>query len=465
MPIARSAVGLHALWPGPAAAAGESDPVTFALDATGSGTRYDVHNDTDMDAVPFGTLVAGDVVNIYYSGGTPYTKKLMLRGQGTQANPIILNGVTDASGHRPKLNFAGAQTAQGCTGFSTVQANAEALGGIVIIRGLADDYGTYKPKWIKTLNLECYGANANSAYISRVGDPVNYTGGPAGIRFQPSADCLVENCVVTDNADGIFAMAKDGLYSQACERLTLRKNQVYGCGVVDSFSRHGCYIQCANPLIEGNYFGQLRPGALGASYKSRANSEVFRNNLVISSLIAIDQVESSDQEIDGISTLSDYGLDYVYGNVIINDTTLPDAAGAGAPVHYGGDNYGGDDDVSPLVVPDEPYRFRLHFWNNTYITNTPSAERVFRLMLVATEAIVWNNTIKMLGGGAYTWLQWCGQLTKFDNTVTGSAADARADANPARYTITNTGSPPSLPSFPTPEAPLHPFAAAWLANY
>ena len=102
--------------PGSASADVPSDPVTFARSASGAGTRYDVRNDTDMDNVPWGALGAGDVVNIYWKA-TPYTRKWGMGRNadrlGTESNPIVINGVTDASGLRPQFNWNGCRTATG----------------------------------------------------------------------------------------------------------------------------------------------------------------------------------------------------------------------------------------------------------------------------------------------------------------------------------------------------------------
>jgi hypothetical protein len=90
-----------------------SDPVTSAV--VGSHQTYNVgpgQTFAEPDSVPWGALVAGDVVNIFYRE-TPYRWKIGLRGQGTAQNPIVINGVTDSVGHRPQFDFNGARTASG----------------------------------------------------------------------------------------------------------------------------------------------------------------------------------------------------------------------------------------------------------------------------------------------------------------------------------------------------------------
>ena len=58
--------------------------VTTAVDATGTGTRYDIgggnNYGTDLADVPWGSLQAGDAVNIYYRA-TPYREKIPISAQ------------------------------------------------------------------------------------------------------------------------------------------------------------------------------------------------------------------------------------------------------------------------------------------------------------------------------------------------------------------------------------------------
>src|SRR5436190_17554158 len=317
----------------------------------------------EPDTVPWGSLIAGDVVNIYHRA-TPYAWKIGLRGQGTQANPIVLNGVTDANGNRPVFQFAGSRTASGSNPggagnvFSGLPEYGESLGGIVIKRGPNDDYLTYKPQWIEIRNLETRGASSGATYTTLAGGVVTF-GVAAGIYVHVGRDILIENCVSADNGFGIFMMAKDDLLSQATERVTVRSCRVFGNGVVNSWFDHNFYVQCANPVIEGNFIGQTRPGPLGSSYKSRSSGEIFRYNYVEASARACDWVHSEEQA-DGIAAQADYGITYSYGNVIVNDFSLPNG-GAYAPIHYGGDNQGEQEPGQPVFVPTLAYRTLLYF--------------------------------------------------------------------------------------------------------
>lgn len=430
---------------GPPPAPTSSDPVTTP--EVGAHQTYDVGPGrayAEPDTVPWGRLTAGDVVNIYYRP-TPYRWKLCLRGSGTAAQPIVVNGVTDASGHRPTFDFAGARTASGCNpgGSDDVfnvgsQWSLEDYAGIMIKPGVGDPYG-YKPKWIEIKNLELIGAAPGRSFVSLNGATMPYMDSPAAIWIQPSADILIENNVIHDHGFGVFSMSKDATLLQACERLVIRANRVYGNGVVGSYLEHNLYIQSTNPLIEGNYFGLTRAGSEGSTYKSRSSGEVFRYNYVEASARAIDWVYAEDQT-PGIATQSDYGVDYAYGNVIVNDCGLGNCAAN--PIHYGGDNLGEQEDTATLFTPSTPYRGHLYFYNNTVYNHVDSGDTwrtaVFDLSLRGTTVDAWNNVFAFSGSSNFSWVESAGQLRLGGTNLAAGATVASASdrAVAVNYAVT-----------------------------
>lgn len=453
-------------WSGGGVASTPSDPVTTALNATGSGTRYDVTSDAQMDAVPWGSLTAGSVVNIFYKA-TPYLRKLGLRGQGTALNPIIVNGVTDSSGNRPVLQFSGAgvQTATGCNPggannvFSATPDFGESLGGIVIKRGPSDGYGTYSPRHIHIKNLEMWGAGGTTGrtYTSTVlGTTQTYGTSAAGIYLLLLKNGLIENCVIYDHGFGIFTQAKDGLISEACEDITVRSCRVYGNGVSGSFFEHNFYVQCARPVIEMNYIGRVRAGSEGSTYKTRSSGEIFRYNYVEGSARVLDFVHSEDQGSDGIVTLPEYGTAYCYGNVLVNDIGL--GGYAGNMIHLGGDNLG-EDDTGAFTNPASKYMQQLYFFNNTVIyrgqnSSSPYRGAFFDLSLAANNPNTskgapstvdsWNNVYVMTGvSGAPTescWMEYVGIVNNRGNNLAfGPLIAARTDALTDRFQLNSLG--------------------------
>jgi hypothetical protein len=433
---------------GPVATPTASNPVTTPL--TGSHATYDVgpgKTYTEPDTVPWGALTAGDVVNIHHRA-TAYKWKLCVRGSGTQSAPIVINGVTDASGNRPKLDFNGARTASGCNPggnnnvFDTGSVwSLEDYAGIILRGGVGDAYG-YKPKWIVIQNLELTGAAPGNSFVSLTGATRPYIDSPAAIWIQPSADVVLENNVIYDNGFGVFTMSKDGTLDAACERITVRSNRVFGNGVVGSWYEHNLYIQTTNPIIEGNYFGLTRDGSLGSTYKSRSSGEIFRYNYVEASARAIDWVYSEDQT-PGIATQGDYGVDYAYGNVIVNDCGLANCASS--PIHYGGDNLGEQEDSSTLFTPDTPYRAHLYFYNNTVVNKVSTADawraNVFDLSLRDTTVDAWNNVFYFQGTSNFSWVQSAGKLNlRGANLAYGATvADASDTALAVNYAVARPG--------------------------
>jgi hypothetical protein len=407
----------------------------------GPGQQY-----AEPDTVPWGALVAGDVVNIFHRS-TSYRWKLCLRGQGSPQDPIVVNGVTDAFGTRPDFDFNGARTASGCNPgagnniFDTASVwSLEDYAGIILRPGVGDAYG-YKPSRIVIKNLELHGAAPGNSFVNLGGATTPYTGSPAAIWMQPSAEVLLENNVIYDNGFGVFMMSKDSTLLQACEGMVVRSNRVYGNGVVGSYLEHNLYVQSTHPIVEGTYFGRTRDGSEGSTYKSRSSGEIFRYNYVEASARAIDWVHAEDQN-PGISSEADYGVDYAYGNVVVNDCMLGNCAGN--PIHYGGDNLGEQDNTATLFAPPvaTPYRSHLYFYNNTVVHKVDSTDSwrvsVFDLSLRGTRVDAWNNVFSLQGTANYSWVENAGQLNLAGNNLVfaSTLADASDMALAVNYGVT-----------------------------
>lgn len=394
-----------------------------------------------MNEVPWATLLAGDVINIYYKS-TPYKVKFGLRAQGTEENPVVVNGVTDASGNRPVIDGNGARTAPTCSGlFSATPEWGESLGVIVIIRGNGDNANTYKPHHIKLNNLRVIGSKNGNNYTTMAGAVVNYDSG-AGIYIHVGDDITVENCDVTENGFGIFTMAKSETMNYAGRRIHVLRSRIYGNGVVGSYLEHNLYIQADSPIIDGNFIGQTMPGSEGSSFKDRSARLIFRNNYVIASARAVDFVHSEEQS-EGIAALPYYGYDYVYNNYIDNPS-------ASSSIHFGGDNWGEQDGDEEEFNPPAGviYRKRLFFWNNVVNYHSATYRNAgFDLSLQRTIAEVWNNTFTFGGTTTeHTWLEYAGQLRlNVDNVVTGPvvASGSIGRANPIHINITYPTVPPT----------------------
>lgn len=389
-----------------------SNPVTTSLSGTrtfnvGPGKTY-----TELDAVPWSTLVAGDVVNIFWRS-TPYVGKFAICAQGEVNNQIIINGVTDASGNRPVITGANARTASGSMpgGAGNIFTPGDEAFGVVVIKRKPGTATSANPRWITVQNLEITGAAHGQAFLNADGSAGLY-GFSAGIWVQPSTDITIRNNKIYGNANGIFTMAKVGGIGETCQRVKVQYNHVHLNGTAGNGTEHNAYIQGYNNTIEGNYFGWLVNGSSGSSCKTRGSQEIVRYNWIDAAARALDMVQP-EGIFDGFVAFSDFGTDYVYGNVIVNDSAR--GGGSWRPIHYGGDNEGELDPAYGGGNSPANYRKHLYFWNNTvYQANPTSQSRQYFLQLSWQDTVAdfWNNIIVFRGTGTTipTLLYWAGIL-------------------------------------------------------
>jgi hypothetical protein len=410
-----------------------SNPITYPIEATGTGVRYDCYNDNDIDNVPWGALTAGSVVNIFYKA-SPYTRKLALASEATAQNPIIVNGVSDANGNRPAFNFIGSRTAKGCNPsllpafagdtqydiFNTGSPySLEDYAGI-IFRFRITNFGGIKPKFIQIKNIDMSGVGRSYTFTNLLGNTVSYIGGSAGIRVQHGADITIENCIITDCENGIFTQISSPDLWSIAERITLRSCRIYENGRPGSELEHNVYMQCINPIVEGCFIGKVKDSAGGSTYKSRSSGEIFRYNWVEGSVRTLDFVEPEEQ-IDGqpsaIIDQDDYGIDHIYGNVFVTDLSV-----SKAPLRifrFGSDHFyapGANDVDQPMIPLGDPgpaallvspeinskklIRQKLFFYNNTIICNSGQNQRMFQISETTAIVECWNNLFYLSSAGS-----------------------------------------------------------------
>jgi hypothetical protein len=349
------------VWPPEAVATPKSD-CSAAL--TGTNKTFNVgpgQTLEELTQVPWLSLQAGDVVNVFHRA-TPYRTKFGLRAQGTQDAPVVINGVTDASCNRPEINGKDAVTADDIAQARFLsKQHSENLGLIFIYQSSRDAWG-YRPRNIVIQNLKLTGAHKSNQYTAQDGTRGTYSLGAAAIYAVRVEGLTVQNNEITDNGNGVFVNSRGNDDYSAF--ITIRRNRLHGNGNVGSYTEHNLYVQAARPLYEGNHVGQLRKGALGSSMKDRSSGSVIRYNHIVAAARAIDLVE-----IEGgvAPVLNDplYDHAWVYGNLIVSDHDLP-ATSSSLLIHWGGDN--------------DPRYFRkgtLHFYNNTVVTKATQAQAYY----------------------------------------------------------------------------------------
>jgi hypothetical protein len=320
----------------------------------GPGKAY-----SDLTDVPWLSLSAGDVVNIFYRA-EPYRSKIGLRSQGRADAPIVINGVTDASCNRPVISGENATTVRDAIDrrFFSKQYS-ENLGVFLLYRSQQDPYG-WRPQHLQFKNLKITGGHQKNSYTAQDGSTGHYSSAAAAIYAVVVEDLLIENCEITGNGNGIFVNSKSG--DEASSRIVIRANRIWDNGNAGSWFEHNLYVQAMRSLYEGNYIGQLVPGALGSSLKDRSSATVVRFNHITAAARALDLVE-----IEGgvPQVLNDplYPQAWVYGNLIVDDARQKVRTWSVKLIHWGGDN--------------DPRYFRkgtLWFYNNTVLIRSDSSD-------------------------------------------------------------------------------------------
>jgi hypothetical protein len=316
----------------------------------GPGQTY-----TELTQVPWLSLVAGDVVNVYYRA-TPYRTKFGLRARGTAAQPVVINGVTDAACSRPEISGDGAVTAADAVA-TQFWASIQDLGLIQIHRGPSDSDDTYRPEHITLQNLKLTGTHHTKSFTGVDGARHSYDPFASAIYALRVAYLTVENCEITANNMGIFTNSRGNNPIDYSAYTVIRRNKIHLNGSGRS-TEHNLYLQSYRTLVEGNYIGAVAGGE-GSALKDRSSGTVIRYNHIVSGARALDLVEA--EEDSAVYTDPLYNHAWVYGNLIVNDFAQPSYSGR--LVHWGCDN--------------NCSRARagvLNFYNNTLINRSTQSQ-------------------------------------------------------------------------------------------
>jgi hypothetical protein len=402
---------------------------------------YTFHGSNLAD-VPWNQLQAGDVVNVYYRA-TPYFEKPVIAGQGTQALPIVLWGVTDEFGRRPIIDGTDAVTLQSTTGIISTEPLYGTDLGLVIVHPRTN-FGSLKPTWIEVKNLHIRNCGNALHYYSMAGVYRSWSGAACGLYLWGD-DIDVFNCVFDTCAQGVFTVSRLDDVDQITYRVKMRSSRFINNGHIGSMFEHNYYCQVGNPITEGCYFSHLRAGSQGSTFKTRASGEVTRYNYFVGTARCHDMVEA--QESLPITNAADYGKDVSYGNIYVIDHTIDSIVGPTHPLHYGGDH--GEVDYSGSVpIPDAPVRTSLMFFSNTVYIRTLASDwhtAFMQLSMPYCTAYLWDNMIVLAGAEnvVMSLVELAGRLelhgTNYIAWRGSQAADATAGALPTNYSIQRLG--------------------------
>jgi hypothetical protein len=381
--------------------------LTLVLGA--SATTYNVgpsQSYATLGAVPWYTLAAGDVVNIYYRSGC-YAEKFLVSTQGTSwANPITVQGVNDPStGNRPCIT--GLNAIQGGTSHDrwSGAANAQFSESLYVV-GISLQAGASNgPTYIVLNNLEITGAAAGANYTADDGSTQQYLAGVAGVRIVNGDHIRIQNCYVHGiTGNGIFGKP-NGSYPGTMADIELLYNHIAGNGQSGSYGVHNSYLEADQSLYLGNLYEPLVAGAAGSDLKDRsAGTIVSYNRFNGSAARFIDLVEPQDGwPIFGSRPY--YGYDFVFGNIISINAGDANFAAVGTPIHYGGDQ-----------GATQYYRNQtLSFYDNTYVYVANTADvwktSLFQPELPTAIMAIQNNIFLYLprtNGGGLPEIDWSG---------------------------------------------------------
>lgn len=322
--------------------------VTGPVDATGSGTRYDIgggnNYGTSLADIPWQSLGAGDAINVYNTG-TPYYEKIVFTEAGTAENPIIFNGVTDILGNRPVIDGDGA------VNVSPLMYTDPALYSALVFfhRKPTPQGGTFgqTADHIHFQNMHVRNARSNFSY-THDGVTSAYPDVSRGIWIFANEYIKVEGCIIENAGEGLFAGSPG---EKPTKTLHIKNNRFLNNGFPRppaDFDAHQLYMvsYCdpdENNIIEGNYFDQIGYTSV-AQCKLRSPGLIVRYNTFRKGGRTLDIVEAQDTCQDAIWTnytpqqiLDKYRTSYVYGNLFIIDEDL-DATGFAYPCHFGWDS-------------------------------------------------------------------------------------------------------------------------------
>ena len=351
--------------------------VSVPLDATGTGSRYDVGGGnnyaSELSEVPWQSLQPGDVVNIYYRA-TPYKHKILLSEQGTAENPIVINGVSDSSGTRPTISADGAVSVN-----PEEWNNAYRATLIMINKREATGTDGINAKHYLIQNLRLANVRPNYSYTHN-GVTENYEDWSRAIWSAGGQHITLQGMVIENNGSGVFVQANEDPESLS-RNWTIRGSKFENNGFYNR--DHQIYLQSVSVpgeynIVEGNYFGPPTPNQNSiAQLKIRSTGVIVRYNYFESAHRTLDLVEAQDaipnwmyENYTQQQVLENYRTSYIYGNIFVNDFSGSGTPGV-RPLHFGADSLDGDALFSGSGDSNgEPgmrgYQSPTYFYNNTF---------------------------------------------------------------------------------------------------
>jgi hypothetical protein len=404
-----------------------------------AATVYDVGPGqplASIGAVPWATLMPGDVVQIHHRP-TPYAEKWVIGRSGTEAAPIVVRGVLGPNDERPVITGASATTPDPLDFTGGVRA--------VIKIGTSNVPAETLPEHIVVENLEVRSAHPSYSFSDDDSATRSYATNAAALWVERGRHIVIRNCELHDSGNGLFVSAYEG----DTRDILIEGNYIHGNGNVGSAFEHNTYTAAIGIVYQFNRFGPPRAGAVGNNLKDRSAGLVVRNNWIEGGNRQLDLVEGDDT--DAIPADPGYRETFVYGNVLIE----PNGAGNSQIVHYGGDN--GDASL---------YRKgTLHFYQNTVVSYRSGNTTLLRLSTDDETADVRNNVLYVAASGDRLGIvDETGTALLSHNWIKPDWTPSHSGL-PADVVDDNTGYETADPGFSdVPNSDFHPMADAVIVN-
>ena len=339
-------------------------PVDCTVDPALKGKTYEVGPSQafkTIQSVPWTTLASGSTIRIHNedaTGAAPttYHEYFQLITPAARTQPVRVCGVPDAKGNLPVIDASSA------TGSSTVQNNSAGYGVITV--GAGGWGGVYSTKWMGPQYLIVEGLKVQNAkppftYTTPAGTAgTGWGAGAACVRLFRSMDTVVRGIDAYNCGNGFFSdfNANNG-YAMVANTL-YEGNHLHGNGNDGSNRQHQLYIQGWNEVVEFNVIDEYQSGASGSNFKGRGFPEILRyNHFGDGAARQIDLVDNEDagpySTFEGYlggkhpyrsvypkdlftadllaAAVEAHHADYIYGNTIVNTTSV-------YVIHYGTDH-------------------------------------------------------------------------------------------------------------------------------
>ena len=327
-----------------------------------SGATYEVGPGqvyTNLGAVPWTGLAAGDTVNIHAQPGG-YHEVILLSNSGVSNAPITLNGVPDpVTGALPVLDGANAVTATN-TPWGDNGLNTE--GVIVITPAAGEPYG-YTPSWIVIQNLHVQNAGSNSVVTLSTGNMVNYDGSAAAIYAEYAHHLVVTGCELNGSCNGFYCGAEGGDPRTTSADVLVSHTWVHDNGFPGNYEAHNLNTESEGIVFEFDWIGPLRAGADGNDMKDLSSGTVLRYSMVVQGTGGAALWWAQPQ--GGVGVIDEdpaYHTNFIYGNVFYNTQD----SGALTMIQY--DTEG---------IQGQPRNATVYFYKNTVVNYADQSVRYF----------------------------------------------------------------------------------------